>query len=100
MFAHPIALSRFPCHQPCLTLLPLFACMPQKDGQEIPTKKGISLPPDQFGKLAGAAAALSDALQAQDTRCEVHLSNKWVQCSVWGHGAWRPCGPALIYGSG
>ncbi|GAB4820297.1 hypothetical protein N2152v2_007343 [Parachlorella kessleri] len=48
----------------------------KKDGQEIPTKKGISLPPDQFGKLVGAAPALTDALQAQDTRCEVHLSNK------------------------
>jgi hypothetical protein len=58
------------------TLLCLPCPLPQMDGQLLPGKKGISLPPDQFAKLAAGAPALGEALRGRDTSFEVDLSNK------------------------
>ena len=48
----------------------------QKDGQQLPGKKGISLPADQFHKLQAAQDSLTEALEAQDASFEVALSGK------------------------
>ena len=48
----------------------------QKDGQQLPGKKGISLPADQFHKLQAAHDSLTEALEAQDASFEVALSGK------------------------
>ena len=48
----------------------------QKDGEVRPGAKGISLSPDQFGILKGAAAGISAALQAQDTGYKLALSSR------------------------
>ena len=51
------------------------ACV-QKDGEMRPGTKGISLLPEQFQVLKGAAADVSRALQAQDTGYRLALSSK------------------------
>ena len=46
----------------------------QKDGLLLPSKKGISLPPEQFSALRQGAEQLGAALQQKDTSVEVALS--------------------------
>lgn len=48
----------------------------QKGGKQLPGKKGISLPSDQFQKLVEIASSLTEALEARDTQFEVPLSGK------------------------
>lgn len=48
----------------------------EKGGKQLPGKKGISLPSDQFQKLVEIASSLTEALEARDTQFEVPLSGK------------------------
>ena len=60
----------------CLTCSCIACCLLQKDAKQLPGKKGISLPADQFQKLLGAHSALTEALAASETQFEVPLSGK------------------------
>jgi hypothetical protein len=53
-------------------------CQPQKDGEMLPGKKGISLMPDQFQRLQDEAASVSAALKDNDDDFELDLSDKYV----------------------
>lgn len=57
-------------------------CLLQRDGKQLPGKKGISLPADQFQKLLEAHSALTEALAASDTQFEVLLSGKYAFLST------------------
>eukprot|EP00803_Ostreobium_quekettii_P010050 evm.model.scf_603.1 EVM.evm.TU.scf_603.1 scf_603:3076-6937(+) len=48
----------------------------QKEGSWLPTKKGISLPQDQWNKLNDEAQAISAALAADDTDYQATLSDR------------------------
>jgi hypothetical protein len=48
----------------------------EKEGQLLPTKKGIMLKPDQWRALVGAAGAITSALTAHNTRYVLELGNK------------------------
>ena len=48
----------------------------QKDGQQLPGKKGINMPAEQFQLLHEAGSALSEALEARDESYELQLSGK------------------------
>lgn len=54
----------------------LLVVLVQKDGQQMPGKKGINLPPDQFHKLLEAQASVTEALEAQDASFDIALSGK------------------------
>lgn len=54
----------------------LLVVLVQKDGQQMPGKKGINLPPDQFQKLLEAQASVTEALEAQDASFDIALSGK------------------------
>ncbi len=56
-------------------MLPLVVLV-QKGGQQMPGKKGINLPPDQFQKLLEAQASVTEALEAQDASFDIALSGK------------------------
>ncbi|KAK9821484.1 hypothetical protein WJX74_001233 [Apatococcus lobatus] len=48
----------------------------EKDGKQLPGKKGISLSPEQFTILRDAADAISKALDAEDESYSIELSTK------------------------
>ena len=57
-------------------MLTSFQKVLQKDGKQLPGKKGISLPQEQFLKLEQHAQALTEALRDQNDSFSVALSNK------------------------
>jgi hypothetical protein len=48
----------------------------QKDGQQLPGKKGIALKPDEWTKICGAADAISQAHSSRNTRYKLDLGSK------------------------
>jgi hypothetical protein len=52
------------------------ACCTQKEGEWRPGQKGIALSLEQFQTLQGAAGAITEALQSQDTSYRLPLSGR------------------------
>lgn len=50
--------------------------MAQKDGEQLPAKKGISLNPEQFNVLNESSGSINTALQAADTDFKLALSQR------------------------
>lgn len=49
----------------------------QKDGQKLPTKKGISLPPDQWNKIVKKMDAATAAFDDIDEHFVIELGHKY-----------------------
>lgn len=57
------------------------SCTGQKDGEQHPGKKGISLTPEQFNTMKESASKISGALESQDTGFRLALSQRCAaQC--------------------
>ena len=57
------------------------SCTAQKDGEQHPGKKGISLTPEQFNTIKESASKISAALESQDTGFRLALSQRCTaQC--------------------
>lgn len=57
------------------------SCTAQKDGEQHPGKKGISLTPEQFNMIKDSASKISTALESQDTGFRLALSQRCIaQC--------------------
>ena len=52
------------------------SCTAQKDGEQHPGKKGISLTPEQFNMIKDSASKISTALESQDTGFRIALSQR------------------------
>ena len=75
-FSTPNLVSEYQCRTGMRLLLIAFQNVLQKDGKQLPGKKGISLPQEQFLKLEQHAQELTEALRDQNDSFSVALSNK------------------------
>ena len=64
------------CRAGVRLMLNSFEKLLQKNGKQLPGKKGISLPQEQFLKLEQHAQELTEALRDQNDSFSVALSNK------------------------
>jgi hypothetical protein len=53
-----------------------YLCALQKDGQQLPGKKGIALKPEEWAKICEAAPAISQAHSGRNTRYKLDLGSK------------------------